>query len=64
MRPIVLAALVGAFAAGAILGCAVSPEQREATERAWAERDADRARECGQKGGRWLAGGCVRGGGP
>jgi hypothetical protein len=45
-------------------GCAVSPAQREATERAWAERDAARASACQSRGGRFVAGGCAVGGGP
>jgi len=50
--------------AGTLLGCAISPAERDATVRAWAERDAERARECAQARGAWVAGGCIRGGGP
>ncbi|HEV8438420.1 MAG TPA: hypothetical protein VGT40_10030 [Methylomirabilota bacterium] len=50
--------------AGVLWGCAISPEQREETIRVWAERDAERARECVQRGGGWVAAGCIRGGGP
>jgi hypothetical protein len=46
-----------------MLGCAVSPAEQEATRRAWAERDAERERECLRGQGRWVAGGCVLGGG-
>jgi hypothetical protein len=53
------AALVALLVATTAVGCNVSPEQRAATERAWAERDAARARECH---GRFVAGGCVYGG--
>jgi hypothetical protein len=42
-------------------GCAMSPADRDATVRAWEARDAERARECP---GRFIAGGCVGGGGP
>ncbi len=54
-----LAILLGVLLAGVLLGCAMSPAEREATERAWAARDAERARECDQRGGRWIAGGCT-----
>ena len=54
-----LAALV---VSAALPGCAVSPAEREATTRAWAERDAERARECTR--GRYVAGSCIGGGGP
>ena len=54
-----LAALV---VSAALLGCAMSPAEREATTRAWAERDAERARECTR--GRYVAGSCIGGGGP
>ena len=59
-----LVILVGILLGGNLLGCAVSPAQQEATRRAWAERDAERERECLRAGqGRWVAGGCVLGGG-
>ena len=59
-----LAILVGILLGGSLLGCAVSPAEQEATRRAWAERDAERERECLRAGqGRWVAGGCVLGGG-
>jgi hypothetical protein len=59
-----LAILVGILLGGGLLGCAVSPAEQEATRRAWAERDAERERECLRAGqGRWVAGGCVLGGG-
>jgi hypothetical protein len=54
-----LAILLGVLIAGIFLGCATSPAEREATERAWTARDAERARECAQRGGRWIAGGCA-----
>ena len=37
----------------------MTPEQRAATEKAWAERDHERAAECTQFGGRYYAGGCL-----
>jgi hypothetical protein len=55
-------AVLVAIAGGALPGCAVSPADREATSRAWAERDAERASECTR--GRFVAGGCAVGGGP
>ncbi len=51
------------LAGGLLGGCAMSAADREALERAWAERDAEHARECGRAGGRWSAMGCQRGGG-
>jgi hypothetical protein len=64
MRQSTLAILVGLLLGGSLLGCAVSPGEQEATRRAWAQRDAERERECLRAGqGRWVAGGCVLGGG-
>jgi hypothetical protein len=58
------AILVGILLGSSLLGCTVSPAAQEATRRAWAERDAVRERECLRAGqGRWVAGGCVLGGG-
>jgi hypothetical protein len=45
-------------------GCATGLGDGEAARRAWAERDAERQRECRQARGGWIAGGCVFGGGP
>jgi len=64
MRHLSLAILVGLLLGGTLPGCAMSAVEQEATRRAWAERDAERARECPQARGRWIAGGCVLGGGP
>src|SRR5262249_22796204 len=58
------AILAGLLVSVVTCGCSVSPEQREATTRAWAERDAERASECRAKRGGWIAGSCVYGGGP
>lgn len=58
-RAIVLTLLLG----GGLLGCVLSPAEQEATRRAWAERDAERASECQQRRGAFIAGGCVFGGG-
>ena len=56
-----LGMLLGAF----LLGCTVTPEERDATIRAWAERDQERAKECARNRGGWDPNvGCVRGGGP
>jgi hypothetical protein len=63
VRSVGLSLLAAALLGGALLGCAISPAQQEATRQAWAERDAERARECAQRNGRWIAGGCVFGGG-
>ena len=59
-----LAILLGLLAGAILVGCAVSPADRQATEQAWATRDKERASECAQRGGQWVAGGCIRGGGP
>ena len=60
------AAGVLALATGLALlaGCAIDPAHREATERAWAERDRERAAECAQRGGRYLSSSCLQGSGP
>jgi hypothetical protein len=57
------ALLVGALLASSTFGCAMSPADRAATERAWAERDAERAQECMRRGLGFAAGGCIRLGG-
>ena len=51
------------LASASLVGCSVSPAERAATEKAWEERDAQRAAECAQKRGRWIAGTCTYGGG-
>ena len=51
-------------AGAALLAGCISPEQRAATERAWAERDRERAEECAQRGGRYISSSCIQGGGP
>ncbi len=58
-RAVLLSVLLGV----GLLGCVLSPAEQEATRRAWSERDAERARECQQKRGAFIAGGCVFGGG-
>ncbi len=58
-RAVLLSVLLGV----GLLGCVLSPAEQEATHRAWAERDVERARECQQKRGAFIAGGCVSGGG-
>ena len=40
-------------------GCAMTPEQRAATEKAWAERDRERAAECGSQGMSYIGGSCI-----
>ena len=48
-----------------LAACSYTPAQREAIERAWAERDEERARECAQRGlGYRSGGGCTGGGAP
>jgi hypothetical protein len=63
MRRLGLAILIGLLVGGAVAGCAMTPEEREATTRAWAERDQERARECATRGGRWVSGACLFGAG-
>jgi hypothetical protein len=63
MRALGRGILVSLLMGGGLLGCVLSPAEQEATRRAWVERDAERARECQQKGGVFIAGGCVFGGG-
>jgi len=61
---LLVAILTGILLGSNLQGCAVSPAEQEATRHAWAERDAERERECLRAGmGRWVAGGCVMGGG-
>ena len=47
-----------------LTGCATSPEQRAATERAWAEHDREWAADCARRGGRYISSSCVGWGGP
>lgn len=64
MRQFTLAILAGTLLGGGLLGCSLSRAEQESTRRAWAERDAERERECLRTGkGRWVAGGCIMGGG-
>ena len=56
--------LLPLLASAALLAGCISPEQRAATERAWAERDRERAEECTQRGGRYISSSCIQGGGP
>ena len=53
-----------ALLAGGLAACATTPAERESIRRAWDERDAERARECRQARGGFIAGACVFGGGP
>jgi len=62
MRQLAAALLSGACLVAALTGCATSPADQEATRRAWAERDAERARECAAQGRGFVAGGCAAGG--
>jgi hypothetical protein len=46
-----------------LTGCAPqSPEERAASAKAWAARDAERAAECSQRGGRYIGSSCQEGG--
>jgi hypothetical protein len=57
MQRIALAVLVAA-----LLGC--SPAAQQEARHAWEARDAERARECLQRGGQWIVGSCAFGRGP
>jgi outer membrane biogenesis lipoprotein LolB len=63
MRPERRAVLLVLAATTLLAGC-LSPAERAATERAWAERDRERAEECAQRGGRYISSSCIQGGGP
>jgi len=56
--------VAGVAALPLVVACAISPEERAATERAWAQRDAERAAECAQRGGRYISSSCLQGGSP
>ena len=51
--------LVVLLLAGILPGCSISPDQQEAIRQAWAERDAERARECERVRGFIVAGSCL-----
>jgi len=56
-------ALIVLLRGGRELGGAMTAAEQEATRLAWAERDAERARECEKGRSRRIEGSCVRGGG-
>ena len=62
MRQLRLTIVVGILVGGT-LGCTISPADQENIRRVWAERDAERARECERARGYWVAGACSFGGG-
>ena len=45
-------------------GCATTPEQRAANERAWADHDREWAADCARRGGRYISSSCIGWGGP
>lgn len=53
------AAIVGALLVGSAPGCFTSPARQEAIRQAWAERDAERDRECRRVNGFLVAGSCL-----
>jgi hypothetical protein len=57
------AVVLGVLALLAV-ACTVTPEQRAASERAWAARDQERRAECARQGLGYLGGGCLSRGGP
>jgi hypothetical protein len=40
-------------------GCAPTPEQRAASQQAWAEREQERRAECARQGLRYFDGACL-----
>ena len=64
MRSVLRQTMVALLLVGTLAGCSVSPAEQEAIRRAWAERDAERARECYQHHLGYVAGGCAGPGGP
>jgi len=62
VRPFARAALLALVLAGALPGCSTTPAEQDATRKAWAERDAERAAECYRRGVGFVAGGCATGG--
>ena len=63
MSPRAFTLLLTLCLAVAVAGCATSPADRDATQKAWAGRDAERAAECARNRGRFVAGACIYGGG-
>jgi uncharacterized protein (DUF58 family) len=59
MRAAILLSLLAGLTLG---GCSVSPERQQEIQRAWAEREAEMARECERAGRRYVAGTCSWGG--
>jgi hypothetical protein len=53
------AVVVGVLLAGTTPGCSTSPARQDAIRQAWAERDAERERECRRVGGFPVAGSCL-----
>ncbi len=51
--------LVGLLLCGIVHGCSISPDEQEAIRQAWADRDAERARECDRVRGFLVAGSCL-----
>lgn len=64
LRQVLPAILMGLVLVGALPACSISPAEQDAIRRAWADRDAERARECHRAGRGFVAGGCAGGGGP
>jgi hypothetical protein len=64
LRHVLPGILIGLLTAGALQACSISPAEQDAIRRAWADRDAERARECHRAGRGFVAGACTGGGGP
>jgi hypothetical protein len=54
-----VAAVVGVLLGTIAPGCSTSPAQQDAIRQAWAERDAERDRECRRVNGFLVAGSCL-----
>ena len=60
VRTLALGALLGLALTGALaVGCSTAPAEREASLKAWAARDAERAAECRRNGLGFAAGACL-----
>lgn len=53
------AVIVGVILTGTAPGCSTSAAQQDAIRQAWAERDAERDRECRRVNGFLVAGSCL-----
>jgi hypothetical protein len=59
VKEILPAILAGILWAGILPGCSISSAEQDAIRQAWADRDAERGRECARVGGFLVAGSCL-----